>query len=147
MVPIDTGNKCFAQLRQIVATQYRFSCMNNTKWREVQQLIQKHKLFFRVKLITSHTIDSWYNWWSFWDPRGPEIRGGPVSSFELEWLEINPQFLVPRPYLGPDRYIDFTSVVDEALRRIGAPFTCEQEYFRIWGHIPNGSYPALQHGL
>lgn len=121
--------------------------MNTTKWREVQHLIHTFKLSFRVKLITSATIGSWFSWWSYWHPDGPEVQGGPVDCFLLEWLEIDPQYLVPRPYLGPDRYTDHSSAVEEALRRIGSPFTLEERYFRIWGHVPNGSYPVLQHGL
>jgi hypothetical protein len=119
--------------------------MSTTKWEEIKLFLRTFKLTYRTKLITDLTVSEWTHAGAY-EPHGYIDNHGPVVLLEVEWLEIDPHYRLPRPYVGPDRFIDYTSVVDEKLRRIGAPFTREDNVYRIWGHVPNGVYPKLLHG-
>ena len=129
-----------AHLRSIIHSQYRLSLMNNTKWEEVKLLLRALQLTFRVKLITDPAISDWSmaglhepaNWIDF---------HGPVHVLQVEWLEVNPRHHVPRPYVGPDQYIDHSKEVEHQFCVLGIPFTEENGMYRVWGHIPHNVYP------
>jgi len=119
--------------------------MNTTKWEEVKLLLRTLKLTYRTKLITDATVSEWTPAGAY-EPCGYIDNHGPVLLLEVEWLEIDPHHRIARPYVGSDRFIDYTHALDEQLRCIGASFTREDNVYRIWGHVPNGVYPVLQHG-
>ena len=131
-----------AHPRSIVLAQYRLSVMNNAKWEEVKHVLRTRQLAYRVKLITGPDISQWgmaglsepTNWIDF---------HGPVHVLQIEWLEANPHHLVPRPYVGRDRYIDYSNEVEQQFRLLGVPFSIENGIYRVWGHIPHNVYPTF----
>jgi hypothetical protein len=129
-----------AELRAIIQANYRVSLMNNTKWEEVKNLLRRLNLSYRTKLITGAEISRWGHA-GLYLPTNWIDHHGPVYVLQIEWLEVDPRQHIPRPYVGPDRFIDHTEEVEQQLCAIGAPFTKENGIYRIWGHVPKDAYP------
>ncbi|HEY0603244.1 MAG TPA: DUF6678 family protein [Herpetosiphonaceae bacterium] len=129
-----------AQLRSIIQAHYRLSVMNNAKWEEVKEVLRTLQLVYRVKLVTGPDISQW-SIAGLYEPANFIDFHGPVHVLEIEWLEANPHHHVPRPYVGPDRYIDYSAEVEQQFRQLGVPFSIEHGMYRIWGHIPHNVYP------
>ena len=129
------------RVRDVVQREYRASLMNTTKWEEVKGLIQHLKLRCRVKLITETGPQQWRTL-PCWQARGfLNVSGEPVHVLEVEWMEVDSLYRVPRPYVGLDRYEDRAGELEQGLRAVGAPYTREERVYRIWGHVPKDEDP------
>ena len=129
------------RLRDVVHSEYRASLMNTTKWEEVKGLIQRLKLGCRVKLIPDTGPLQWRTL-SCWQSRGfLDVSGEPVHVLEVEWMEVDSLYRVPRPYVGLEQYEDRAGKLEQGLRAIGAPYTCAARVYRIWGHVPKDESP------
>jgi len=137
---MDTWDGYKQKLRELLTSEYRTSVMNTTKWEEIKCLMGDLRLRYRVKLITDNEPLQWCSGMSH-EPLGFVEAHGPVRVLEVEWMEIDSLYRVPRPYVGLDRYEDRAVELEQGLETIGAPYTYEDRIYRVWGHVPKDQYP------
>jgi hypothetical protein len=116
------------RLRRYVQDQQLVSAMNDTKWRELRQLMIERKPSPRYRLQCFLS-----------PPEGPESWEGDwhyhLPTFVwIEWLDIDPIHRTWRGHLVDDLKLDMTADLITLLESHSIPFEMEGPLIRIYGY-------------
>jgi len=133
-----------SKLRSLIARECKRSLMNDAKWNKALVELRKCQARFRLKLLTDSEVSPWDSI----VPDSPENyielpAVGPVLCLEVEWLDIDP---IERRRVGrlvPDQLIDHTKSIERTVASLSLPYSKEESFLRIWGHVRKGQDPKL----
>ena len=133
-----------SKLRSLIARECTRSLMDDARWNKALVELRKCKARFRLKLLTDPEVSPWDSL----VPDSPENyielpKVGPVLCLEVEWLEIDPIERRRTGRLVPDRLLDHTKSVEQTLESLRLPYSREDAFLRIWGHVRKGQDPKL----
>jgi hypothetical protein len=116
------------RVRREVWENFSSSFMNNTKWAETIETMNRLGLQCRLKFID---VDEPTYWTQIHSPAWGWMEGPyvPWRSAEVEWMEINPVGLLPCETM------DRSAELESALTDFNIPFTREGPLFRVTGHV------------
>lgn len=128
-------------LRRRIARGQFTSVMNNTKWRELLDLLKcfEGALRFRRKDVgePDPALDAWCG------ELCHELGGWQA----IEWIEIDAREVVPRGQLLDPEIRDRTTVLKSTLAESGIPFSVEDGQVRVWGYVAPGSSPSWERAV
>jgi hypothetical protein len=116
------------RLHRYVQRQQLVSVMNDTKWRELRQLMieRPRRPKFRVQCLRSPPPNS-ASWDGDWHYHLPTFVW-------IEWLDIDPIYRIRRGHLVADDTIDLTTELIPLLEERSIPFEVEDSLIRIYGY-------------
>jgi hypothetical protein len=116
------------RLHRHVQEQQLVSAMNDTKWRELRQLMieRPRSPRYRLQCLLSPPTnpDSWDGDWYYHLP----------TFVWIEWLDIDPIYRTRRGHLVEDEKVDLTEELVPLLQARSIPFEAHGSFIRIYGY-------------
>jgi hypothetical protein len=127
-VMTEQQEKDLRRLRRYVQEEQLVSVMNDTKWRELRQIMieRPRRPRYRVQSLLSPPAnpDSWEGDWYYHLP----------TFVWIEWLDIDPIFRTRRGHLLEEDKVDLTGELVPLLEAQSIPFELGAPFIRIYGY-------------